>query len=255
MSEEVYDHVRFSEGAPSLAIALKRPRSPSLWAPPGIVVIHGFPTAVGGGANSFTTYPSFAERLAEATGAIVLAVSLRGMPGSEGEFSPQGWIDDVSGAIEWLSKDDRVNGIRLIGFGTGGAICLHAAVGRDEVTGVITAGAPADLHPWTEDPAALRGVATLMEVTNADANLDGWAEALGELTAERSAAELGGKDLLVLHGSSDSSVPPLSARAIADAHGAADLRMLEGGSHHLRHDPRAVAIISGWLERRQRSHP
>jgi alpha/beta superfamily hydrolase len=255
VTEEVYDHVRFSESAPSLAIALKRPTSPSLWAPPGIIVIHGFPTAVGGGANSFITYPFFAERIAEASGATVLAVSLRGMPDSEGEFSPQGWIDDVGGAIDWLANDDRVDLIRLIGFGTGGAICLHAAVGRDIVSGVITAGAPADLHPWTDDPASLRGVAALMGIVGEDADLDGWAEALGRLTAERSAAELGDKDLLVLHGSSDHSVPPLSARAIADAHGSADLRMLEGGSHHLRHDPRAVAIISGWLERRQRVEP
>ncbi len=233
MSEEVYDHVRFTDGA-------------------GIVVIQGFPTAVGGGANSFITYPAFAERLAEASGATVLAVSLRGMPESEGEFSPQGWIDDVRGAIEWLSADDRVNRIRLIGFGTGGAICLHAAVGRDVVTGVITAGAPADLHPWTDDPAALLGVAALMGIVSEDADLEGWGDALGRLTAERSAAELGDKNLLVLHGLSDHSVPPLSARAIADAHGSADLRMLEGGSHHLSHDPRAVAIIYGWLERRQR---
>jgi hypothetical protein len=37
---------------------------------------------------------------------------------------------------------------------------------------------------------------------------------------------------------------------MADAvSGQIDFRILAGAGHHLRHDPRAVSILLGWLER------
>ncbi len=253
MSEAPVDLIEFSGDQPALGVALVRPQTQSLWASPGVIAVPGFPTAPGGGANSFVTYPTLAERISESIGATACAIALRGLPESEGSFSPQGWIDDVCAAVDWLCADDRISGVRLLGFGTGGAICLRAAVGREAVTGVITAGAPADLSPWVSNPGALRDIAAQLGITEHDADVAGWAEALESAHAERCAAEIGDKDLLVLHGLDDHAVLPLSARAIADAHGNADLRMLEGGSHHLRHDPRAIAIICGWLERRHRA--
>jgi putative redox protein len=44
-------------------------------------------------------------------------------------------------------------------------------------------------------------------------------------------------------------VPSLDARALADCHGSAELRIIQGAGHRLRHDPRAVAVLLGWLER------
>jgi uncharacterized protein len=59
------------------------------------------------------------------------------------------------------------------------------------------------------------------------------------------------RPLLVLHGSDDEVVPVFDARVIADAHGEAELRIVEGGAHQLRHDPRAVAVLLGWLDRQR----
>ncbi|MEZ5227241.1 MAG: hypothetical protein R2710_11355 [Acidimicrobiales bacterium] len=53
----------------------------------------------------------------------------------------------------------------------------------------------------------------------------------------------------MLHGSEDELVPQLDARMVAEAHGAAELRVIQGAGHQLRHDPRALAILLGWLER------
>ena len=39
------------------------------------------------------------------------------------------------------------------------------------------------------------------------------------------------------------------ARQLAQAHGAAELSLPQGAGHRLRHDPRAVAILMGWLDR------
>jgi hypothetical protein len=38
---------------------------------------------------------------------------------------------------------------------------------------------------------------------------------------------------------------------LADAHGDAELRIISGAGHELRHDPRAVAVLLGWLARQQ----
>ena len=41
------------------------------------------------------------------------------------------------------------------------------------------------------------------------------------------------------------------ARVLADGHGEAELRIIAGAAHDLRHDPRAVAILLGWLDRQR----
>ena len=43
----------------------------------------------------------------------------------------------------------------------------------------------------------------------------------------------------------------LKRLVLADAHGSADIRIIEGGAHQLRHDPRAVAVLLGWLDRQR----
>ena len=35
----------------------------------------------------------------------------------------------------------------------------------------------------------------------------------------------------------------------SNAHGDAELSLFEGAGHRLRHDPRAVAVLLGWLDR------
>ena len=55
--------------------------------------------------------------------------------------------------------------------------------------------------------------------------------------------------MLVMHGDDDDSVPPADARLLAEAHGSAELSVLPGAGHRLRHDPRAIAILFGWLDR------
>ncbi len=62
---------------------------------------------------------------------------------------------------------------------------------------------------------------------------------------------LGTIPLLVVHGSDDDLVPVFDARVLVDAHGDAELRIISGAGHRLRHDPRAVAVLLGWLDRQR----
>jgi putative redox protein len=84
-------------------------------------------------------------------------------------------------------------------------------------------------------------------------DLDAWSRPLRELRAVAHAPQLVPRPLLVAHGSDDDLVPAFDARVIADAHGAAELRIINGAGHRLRQDPRAVAILLGWLDRQRHS--
>jgi putative redox protein len=77
-----------------------------------------------------------------------------------------------------------------------------------------------------------------------------WVREVAHVDAVAAARRLEGRPLLVLHGIDDPDVPVDDARALADA-GAplAELRLVQGAGHRLRHDPRAVATLLGWLDR------
>ena len=55
----------------------------------------------------------------------------------------------------YLRDNERVTGVWLAGFGTGGALALCAAAADPEVRGVATLGAPADFDDWASHPKRL----------------------------------------------------------------------------------------------------
>ena len=58
------------------------------------------------------------------------------------------------------------------------------------------------------------------------------------------------RPLLLIHGEQDEVIPVTDARALFEAgYASADLRLLSGAGHRLRHDPRAIATLIGWLTR------
>jgi len=54
-----------------------------------------------------------------------------------------------------------------------------------------------------------------------------------------------------MHGADDESVPITDSRSLVESHGAAELRVITGAGHRLRHDPRAIAVLMGWLDRQR----
>jgi fermentation-respiration switch protein FrsA (DUF1100 family) len=142
----------------------------------------------------------------------------------------------------------------IAGFGSGGAIGVCAAALDSAIRGVAAISAPADFDDWTHHPRRLLQHAREVGIIH-DANFppvfDSWAREAREARATNCAAALAPRPFLVLHGSEDDAVPVFDARVLADAHGSADLRVIEGGAHGLRHDPRAVAILLGWLDRQR----
>ncbi|HZD66562.1 MAG TPA: alpha/beta fold hydrolase [Acidimicrobiales bacterium] len=218
-----------------------------------LLLCHGFPAGPRGDAESGQTYAQLAERLAQEAGWAVLAVDFRGMGDSEGDFSLGGWMADLRAAIDYLVALPGLAGVWLAGFSAGGSLAICAAGEDERVSGAASLGAPADFGDWAADPTALADEARrlgLIRSPDFPPDPPSWARELRELRPLALAGKIPPRPLLIVHGADDDVVPPADARALVDAaQGQADLRMLAGAGHRLRHDPRAIAVLLGWLER------
>jgi len=219
---------------------------------PGLVICHGFPTKSNGTLNAGRSYYDLAERVSEDLGWMALAFTYRGCGESEGNFSLRGWMNDVLAAAHHLIERDDVSSVWIAGFGTGGALAIAAAAVEPAICGVAAIAPPADFDDWMQAPDGLLAYARHVGAISDPefpVDEDEWVAELGAISALGSVPDLSERPLLILHGASDDVVSVFDARLIADAHGSADLRIIAGGGHRLRFDPRAVAVFMGWLDR------
>jgi putative redox protein len=222
-----------------------------------LVLCHGFPAGPLGAAGSAQTYPELADRLAAELGWAVLTFNFRGTGGSAGEFSLGGWLADLGAAVDAALAADDVDGVWLAGFGTGGALAICAAGEDERVRGVAALGAPSGFADWASDPSRLLAYARKIGVIRDPGfphDVDAWTRELREIRPLALIGKIPPRPILLVHGEDDTSVPPNDARELADAAEAmVELRFLAGAGHRLRHDPRAVAALLGWLSRQSES--
>lgn len=220
---------------------------------PGLVLCHGLPSRDPQLSDS-DTYEQLAERVADELGYTVGAVTLRGCGRSTGNFSLAGWIADIRAAVRHLHDDHDVSDIVLIGAATGGSIAICAGADDPNVRGVATLAARADFDDWAAHPRRFlehsRRIGVIRE-PGFPANFDAWATELRAHRPEQAARRLGSRALMLIHGDEDKLVPLDDARRLADAHGAADMKVVTGAGHRLRDDPRVLALLLGWLDRQR----
>ena len=219
----------------------------------GLLIAHPFPEAAQGAARGWATYPELADRIAAGSSWVCLTVAMRGVAESEGDFSLGGWLRDLQTGLEALLAQPDVGGAWLCGFGLGGALSLCLAARDDRVLGVASFAAPADVDDWAADPRRFLEHARTVGVVRDPAfppDLERWTRELRDIRPVRVISRIPPRPLLIVHGSDDDKVPMVDARALADAaEGLADLRVVSSAGHQLRHDPRAVAVLLGWLDR------
>jgi alpha/beta superfamily hydrolase len=218
-----------------------------------LLIAHGFPEPPQGAAATWVNYPELADRIAADTGYLCLAVALRGVAGSEGDFSMEGWLTDLGAAVDLLCAEDDVQSVWACGFGLGGTLALSLAARDERISGVASFAAPADVDEWASDPRRFLDHARSLGVIKDPTfprDTEAWVRGLRATRPLEAISAVVPRPVLVVHGSDDDKVPLFDARALADAaEGMADLRVITGAEHHLRHDPRAVAMLMGWLER------
>ncbi len=224
----------------------------------GIIVCHGFPSGVINARQSAGTFPELIDRISSELHWIGMTFTFRGCGESEGDFSLQGWVDDLRAAIDHLFAEMSPEGVWIVGAGVGGSLGLCVAASDPRVYGVALLGARADFDDWGQQPRRMldhsREVGAIRNPRFPPA-MEEWAREFRRFRPVDAAARLAPRPLLVLHGDDDDYVPVSDARQIARAHGSAELRVLQGAGHRLRHDPRAVAILLGWLDRQRSAEP
>ncbi|MGI8492533.1 MAG: alpha/beta hydrolase family protein [Acidimicrobiales bacterium] len=238
----------------TLAAYLARPTATGL-GHHGLVLCHGFPSTPNLAEGPGSGYTDLAERLAADTGWVVLTFSFRGTGRSEGNFSLGGWLADLRAAVDHLLETPGVDAVWVCGFAAGGALALCAAGEDNRIRGVAAFSAPADFGDRAMDARRFVAQARTVGVIRDPAfppDLDAWARELREVRPLSLIGKIPPRPILLVHGANDEVVPMLDARALADAaDGGVELRVLAGAGHRLRHDPRAVAILLGWMDRQE----
>jgi putative redox protein len=216
-----------------------------------VLLCHDLPRPKGAAADVALTYPALADRLSRESGWRVITGALRGCGDSEGDFSALGWLEDLN----FLARSEIPESAPrfVVGFGFGGVLALHMAAQDERVAGIACLGTTADLGPLVADPEAFlahcrrTGVVT---TPGYPSSLEAWVKELTVLHPADDAAQLRGRPMLLVHGADDPDATPADARALADAvTGPSELHTVLGAGHWLRADPRAIAILLGWLER------
>jgi putative redox protein len=220
---------------------------------PAAVICHGFPRGPRGAVTSAATYPELADRIARDAGWVALTFNFRGTGTSEGDFSVGGWLADLRAVLDHVESRDDVRDLWLIGIAEGGTLAVCAAARDPRVRGVATMAAPTVLRELGREPSRMLATARSMGMVkspDAPDDLIPWAREIARIDAVAAARELAPRPLLVLHGSDDDAIDPANAVELAEAGGTdAELRIVFAAGHRLRHDPRAVAALLGWLDR------
>jgi putative redox protein len=220
---------------------------------PALLVLPGFPRGPGGAAAVGNTDQTLCDRVARESGWAGLTLTFRGTGPSEGDFSIEGWLADVRAAIDALHARTDVTAVWIAGFRLGGTLAIMTAADDERVRGIATFAAPASLKTWVRDPDWFLEYARRTGVLRtADYPRDraAWIRAIAGLDPVEAATRVPPRPWLLVHGSADDVVPVDDARVLADAADeGVELRVIANGAHRLRHDPRAIATLMGWLDR------
>jgi len=243
----------FESGGLRLPSYLARPagRTEAL---PGVIMCHSFPFGPFDARHSASTFPEMMDRIANELGFAAMCFTFRGCGDSPGDFSLQGWVDDLRAAIDHMIAEAQPTGLWLVGSNTGGSLAMCVAADDPRIRGCALLGPRADFDDWAAQPRKFldhcREVGSV-RTPRFPTDFDEWTRELRRFRPVPAAQRLAPRPLLLLHGDDDESVPASDSRQLAEVHGAAEMRVIDGAGHRLRHDPRAMAVMMGWLDRQR----
>ncbi|MDP9337127.1 MAG: prolyl oligopeptidase family serine peptidase [Actinomycetota bacterium] len=222
---------------------------------PGLLVLPGFPRGTGGAAALGNTDQTLCDRIARESGWAGLTFTFRGTGPSRGDFSIEGWLADVRAAVDAMHARADVTGVWIAGFRLGGTLAIVVAADDERVRGIATFAAPASLRTWVREPAWFLEYARrtgVLRTPDFPTDPEAWIRAIANLDPIAAAERIAPRPWLLVHGSADDVVPVDDARRLSVAGGdCVDLRIVANGAHRLRHDPRAIAAMLGWLDRQE----
>lgn len=242
----------FKSGSLTLACHLTIPSGSEPGRRPAAILCHGFPIGPIDARRSAGTFPQLVDRIAHDLGYVAMSINFRGTGKSPGDFSLQGWVDDLRSAIDFVHTETNPTEVVLVGTNTGGSIAICVGADDPRVRAAALLSPRADFDDWADHPRRFLEHAReigAIRTTGFPASFDEWSRAFRRFRPTDAARRFSPRPLLVMHGDDDESVPTTDARQLASAHGSAELGLFVGAGHRLRHDPRAIAVLFGWLDR------
>ena len=119
---------------------------------PAVLLCHGFPIGPQDARHSASSFPELVDRIANELGWAGMTFTFRGCGLSEGDFSLQGWIEDLRAAIDHLVAETEPTQVWMLGTNTGASLGLCVAADDPRVGGCALLGPRADFDDWADQP-------------------------------------------------------------------------------------------------------
>ncbi|NBO06432.1 MAG: alpha/beta fold hydrolase [Actinobacteria bacterium] len=216
---------------------------------PAVLLCHGFPIGPQDARHSASSFPELIDRIANELGWSGMTFTFRGCGNSDGDFSMQGWIEDTRAAIDHLVAETQPTQVWLLGTNTGASVAL--CVAADDPRANQHRNCPRVMTKTMSTAGDYMKLCAAVRTPAFPAQFDEWSRELRRFRPSEAARRFAPRPLLLMHGDEDELVPESDSRTLAEAHGSAELHVIPGGGHRLRHDPRAIAMLIGWLDRQR----
>lgn len=221
-------------------------------ASPGLIICHGIPAKQKGPDDR--GYPFLAQQFCN-QGFLVLIFNFRGTGTSEGNFDLCGWVKDLEEAINYLVLRQEADPKRmyLMGFSGGAAVSIYVASRRREIRALVSCASPAHFQDLIADQGSIDFLNYAREVGIIrdpffPPSLEEWKKTFEIIKPLRWIQEIPPRPLLLIHGTADDVVEIHHARLLLEkVAGQAEAYLIEGASHRLRVDERAMGKAQDWL--------
>lgn len=218
---------------------------------PVVILCHGIPGSKPDPSDS--GYLGLVEEIVS-EGYCCTLFNFRGCGESGGNIDMRGWFDDLSAMVNKIYNTPGIDpsAIHCIGFSAGGAIASKVASFEKHIRSLLLMAAPqnfSDILP--DDPQLLREHFKQIGLIRDDdfpQDITRWYEDFLNLTPDRYLPFISPRNVRIVHGDKDETVPPEHARLLFEsACHPKKITILEDAAHQLRKDPRTIGIIRDWL--------
>jgi alpha/beta superfamily hydrolase len=221
---------------------------------PALCICHGIPSGKPPDPAD-KGYPLLAERFAKA-GFVTMIFNFRGTGLSGGNLDLSGWTRDIEAAIDYLSACREVDeaSLSLMGFSGGAAVSAYVASHNPKVTSVILCACPSEFDQLIERGGArsfvdhLRNIGAIRD-KNFPPSVDEWLQGFERVRPIQWVDKISPRSLLIIHGAEDEVIEVKHAWALFEkAREPKKIAIVEGGTHKLRLNEKAMDIAFKWLK-------
>ena len=147
-----------------------------------------------------------------------------------------------------------MNGVWLVGVAEGGTLAVTVAATNETVKGVATLATPLTLGEWARETGRLLDYARrvgMMRTPGFPESMSAWSREVAAIDAGAAAHACcrRGRCSCCTAPTTTSCRSTTRVSWPRPAHPTAELRVVQAAGHELRHDPRAIAALLGWLDR------